>query len=434
MTMEKFQFNPIVLEILWRRLISLVDEAASGLVRTSFSTAVREGNDFACVLMDSCGDSVAHSSLSLPSFLGTLPITTKHFLRKYPLDTLESGDVMITNDPWMATGHLNDMTISAPIFYKGKIVALSGVTAHVADIGGRLRSADSQSIYEEGLQIPICKLMIAGEDNREVMDFILQNVRVSDLVEGDLRSMIVALRIMVDRLTSMLGEYKLENLDDLSRTIQNYSEMAIKKKIREIPSGIYEDNITIDGYDESLVIKGKIEIREEAIIVDYTGSSPQIPRALNCVENYTYTYTVFPLMCLLTPNLPTNHGCFRPFTVVAPKGSLLNPEFGFPVGGRALVGHYLQAFVFGALSNAIPDRVPADSGSPMWFYSFYGRKDNGERFAAQIATNPGQGGGRGHDGVNCVAFPSNISNTPIEVSEALIPIIFHKKEIMADCG
>jgi N-methylhydantoinase B len=429
-------FDPIALEILWNRLIAIVDEASAALVRASFSTIVRESNDFACVLLDAGGHSLAQSSLSIPSFIGTLPVTVRHFLRAFPPASLKPGDVLITNDPWIGTGHLNDINIAVPIFHLGRLAAIAASTAHSPDIGGRIRSADNHEVFEEGLRIPMVKLYEEGRPNGLVIEFIRHNVRVPDEVEGDLTAQVAADEMIGRRLRELLEEYNIEDLRPLARAIHAYSEEATRAVIRELPPGAYSYVLPVDGLGEDLRIALTLDVEHDParILCDYTGTSPQQPDALNVVPNYTYAYTAFGLKCVLAPDIPNNEGCFRLFTVTAPEGNLLNPRFPAAVGARASIGHYLPVAVFGALAQAMPDRVRAAPGSPLWCVNLAGAWDNGRHFAGMFFNNGGLGGARGQAGRACVSFPSNVSNTPIEVLEHLFPLQFHRKEIQVESG
>jgi N-methylhydantoinase B len=428
--------DPIVLEILWNRLVAIVDEASATLVRTSFSTLVRESNDFACVLLDADGQSLAQSSLSIPSFIGTLPVTVRHFLRAFPPASLRPGDVLVTNDPWIGTGHLNDISVAVPVFHRGRLIALAASTAHAPDIGGRTRSADNQEVFEEGLRIPMARLYEAGEPNRLVFEFIRHNVRVPDEVEGNLRAQVAADELIAASLVALLDEYGLDDLGPVARGIQGHSEMATRAGIRSLPPGPYRSVLPVDGLgaDLQIALTLTVEHDPERIVCDYTGTSPQQPDALNVVWNYTSAYTAFALKCVLAPEVPNNDGCFRLFTVRAPEGSLLNPRFPAAVGARAAIGHYLPVAVFGALAHAVPHRVRAAPGSPLWCANLAGTWDSGRPFAGMFFLNGGLGGARGQAGRACVSFPSNVSNTPIEVLEHLFPIEFQRKEIAAGSG
>jgi len=425
------RYDPISLEILWNRLISIVDEASAALVRASFSTVLRESNDFACILLDAQGRSLAQSARSIPSFIGTMPISLKKFLEIFPPDSLEPGDVIISNDPWICSGHLPDVTIATPLFRTGELIAFAGCIGHSPDMGGRIRSGDSTEIYEEGLQIPPSKLVKAGKFNEDLVSIIRRNVRVPDMVLGDLRAEMAANDLLGRRLMDLMEEQGINRLEDLAETIQGISEKAVRDAIREIPNGSYGHEIWMDGFDDPLNIKLRLDITDDRVHCDYSGTSPQIDRGLNTVLNYTYAYTVYPLKCAIAPSIPNNEGCFRPMMVTAPEGSLLNPRYPAAVGGRAMVGHYLTTAVFGALQGVIPERIQADSGSPLWCVNLSGT-DQGRKYASLFFINGGQGASPHQDGISCLPYPSNMSNTPVEVIEKTLPVLIHKKELRKD--
>jgi N-methylhydantoinase B len=388
------------------------------------------------VLLDASGHSLAQSSLSIPSFIGTLPVTVRHLLRQFPPETLSPGDVLVTNDPWIGTGHLNDINIAVPVFHRGQIIAIAASTAHSPDIGGRLRSPDNHEVFEEGLRIPVAKLFDAGEPNELLFDVIRHNVRVPEQVVGDVEAQIAANRLAAHRLIDLVEEYQISDLSALAATIQRQSEEATRAAIRELPAGVYPYTLPVDGLGEDLVIQLSLTIDHERgeIVCDFTGTSPQQPTAFNVVPNYTYAYTVYGIKCLVAPDVPNNEGCFRPLIVSAPEGSMLNPCFPAAVGARAAMGHYLPTAVFGALAAAVPERVPAAPGSPMWCVTLSGVRESGRPFAGMFFFNGGVGGAAGQDGLDCVSFPSNLSNTPIEVLEHLFPLEFECKEIADGTG
>lgn len=427
-------FDPIGMEILWNRLIAIVDEASATLQRTSFSTLVRESNDYACVLFDAEGNSLAQSSLSVPSFIGTLPKTVRHLLRHFPPATLGPGDVLVSNDPWLGTGHLNDINIAVPVFHRGRLLALAASTAHAPDIGGRLISPDNSDVFEEGLRIPVTKLYDAGRPNEEVFAFLEANVRVPEEVIGDVQAQVAANQLAGTRLIEFVDEYGMEDLGPLAGAIQRQSEQAMRSAIRQIPDGVYRQRLTIDGFDDVLEICLALTVDHEKgqVTCDYTGTSPQQPAAYNVVPNYTYAFTAFAVKCVILPGVPNNEGCFRPVVVTAPEGSLLNPRFPAGVGARASIGHYLPVAVFSALAEAVPERVRAAAGSPVWGVLLSGQWDDGRRFAGLFFYNGGMGGAHGQDGISCAAFPSNASNAPIEVLEHLFPLAFARYELRSD--
>jgi N-methylhydantoinase B len=429
------KFDPITLEVMWNRLISVVDEAAATLVRTSFSTIVKESNDYSCVLLDANGNSVANNTASIPSFIATLSRTMTHFLEKFPQDQWEPGDVVMTNDPWLASGHLPDVTMAMPIFHKGKLVAFAGTIAHLPDIGGSIWSADARELFEEGIRIPITKLYRAGEPNETLMDIIRANVRVPEMVFGDLNAQITAQTMCRNRLVEFLDETGLDDLTDLAREIQSRAERVMREAIMEVPDGMYEKSVEIDGFDEPITIQCKVTVKGDELDIDFEGSSPQIGRSLNCVMNYTYSYAAYPIKCALDPITPKNEGSYRPISVRAPEGSILNPRVPAPVNARQLIGHMLSAAVFGALVKAIPEKVIAESGSqPTLRALFTGTGLDGRKFSSVLFANGGMGARCDQDGLACTPFPTNSTCGSIEVFETAVPLVFWKKEMVTDSG
>ncbi len=426
------RYDPITLRILWNRLIAIVDEAAATLRRTSFSTLVRESNDFACVLLDRQGRSLVQNSAAIPSFIGTLPITVRHFLERFPPDTLEPGDILTTNDPWLATGHLPDLTLAMPIFRHGEIVALAASVAHLPDIGGRIRSADARTIFEEGLQVPPVKLFRAGEPDELLFQLFRQNTRVPDQVVGDIMAQVVANELTARRLLHLMDELD-DDLADLAATIHRQSEAVMRQRIAALPDGEYHGEVHPDGFEQPLRIKLAIRIDGDGIDCDYEGTSEQVDIALNSVANYTFAYTAYPLKCLTSPEIPNNEGSFNPITVSAPEGTILNPRYPAPVGGRAMIGHFLSAAVFQALAPIMPEASQAPSGSPLWCLNLAGEYRR-RQFAVAYFLNGGQGASSSQDGISCLSFPSNVSNTPIEIMETLAPVRVERKQIRRESG
>ena len=418
--MNTQRIDPVTLEILWTRLISMVNEAAMTFVRTSFSTLVRESNDFAVILTDAQGRSLAQSSMSVPSFIGTLPATVKHFLRRHPLETLKPGDVLITNDPWMGTGHIHDVSVAMPIFHYGHPIAFAAVTSHMPDIGGRLRNSGIREIYEEGLQIPTLKLQREGQPDEAVIEFIKTNVRVPEATMGDIWGEVSACRMLESRLAELLDETGLE-LENLGHEIRSRSEEAMRSAIRELPDGKYSYQLLHDGFEERIVIQSNVTVRNDQIEIDYTGSSPQLPRSVNVVPIYTFAYTAFGVKALLSPDLPNNEGGFLPIQTSAPSGTILNPRYPAAGGARGMIGHLLPVAFMGAMAEILPNRVWAP-GSANSSFTIAGERD-GQSYAVVNFLNAGQGASRRRDGLSTISFPSNLSNTPIEVMENEAPIL-----------
>ncbi|HTS94219.1 MAG TPA: hydantoinase B/oxoprolinase family protein [Stellaceae bacterium] len=423
--------DPVQLEIIWTRLVSAVDEAAATFVRASFSSLVREANDFAVVLTDAEGRSLAQSTKSIPSFIGTLPASIKHFLRKFPAQTLREGDVLFTNDPWMGSGHIHDVTLATPIFRRGELVAFAGITSHMPDIGGRLRSSGIRELYEEGLQIPMLKLREGGVTNEAIVAFIRQNVRVPDATMGDIWGQVAACAKCADRLNEILDETDVD-LKVVAEEIISRSNAAMRAAISAVPNGEYHYRIVHDGFEERIVIESNVSVQGDRIHIDYTGTSPQLPRAVNVVPIYTFAYTAYGVKALLCPDIPNNEGSFLPVTTSAPEGTILNPKFPAASGARGMIGHLLPVALMGALADVLPNRVwaPGSANSGMMISGEHA----GRRYAGIYFINAGQGASSRRKGLAALSFPSNLSNTPIEVIEGEVPLRIVRRKLRAGSG
>ena len=436
MSTANYSFDAVTLEVIWRRMISASDEAAKALRRTSFSTLVNESNDFACVLTDARGQSLVQNTDSIPSFIGCLPVTVKHFIDEIGIDNMDPGDFLITNNPWVATGHLNDVTISKPIFRNGKVVAFAASTAHVPDIGGKVRSVEPREIFEEGFQIPTMKLIRKGERDETFFKLMRAQVRTPDQTEGDLWAQVTGLNLLEQRLLDLMEEYVLDDLVGFADEIHGRCERAMRDAVRAMPDGTYEYGFQTDGLtpEEPFTYKVAVTIAGDRVGVDYAGTSMQVDRAINCTMTYTFALTSYALKCALLPNLPNNEGIFRCIEVTAPKGSLVNPTYPVSVGGRMATGHYLPVAVFGALAPIMPDRTMAAPGSPLWSLIQTGIRDNGQTYANVLFFNGGMGGTNLNDGQTTYAWPSNISNVPVELVERNSPMFVHRKALRPDSG
>jgi len=424
--------NPVSLEIIWSRLTSAVDEAAAAFVRASFSSLVRDANDYAVVLTDCQGRSLAQSSMSIPSFISTLPRSIRHFLEVFPISDLKPGDVLITNNPWLGTGHIHDVTTAQPLFYDGELVAFSAVTSHVPDIGGPVRNSDLGTIFEEGLQIPRLKLVSAGEVDNSIVSIIRKNVRVPSQTMGDIWGQVSAHNMLQERLSVLLGEAEL-SIDLIGNEIFSRSEQVLRQRIVDLPDGEYNYVLRNDGFGDLIVIDCTVTINEDQLTVDYTGSSDQIhDKSINVVETYTFAYTVFALKSLLAPDIENNEGFFAPFRVTAPKGSIVNAQFPVATGARGQIGHLLPVAVLGALRPVFSNQQMAE-GSGNSVCTIVGQKD-GVPFTVANFLNAGQGATSDRAGYDCLAFPSNLGNLPIETFEIDAPVLVNWKRIRKRSG
>ena len=429
------KLDAITLEVLRTRIISIVDEAAKAIVRTSFSTLSNEANDFACVLTDARGGALAQNTGSIPSFIATLPATVRHFLREMGTDDLRPGDVLITNDPWLGTGHLSDVCVVKPLYARGTLVGFSATTSHMPDIGGRIRAIEAREVFEEGLHIPLAKLVHAGRRDDTLIQLVRANVRTPDQTLGDIWAQVSANELMERRVLRLMEDHGLETLADVADALFSRSETAMRQAIRAVPDGTYRYRIETDGTEAPFTFQIALTIAGDEVIADYAGTSPQQPRAINCVLAYTYAMTAYAVRCVVLPGLPNNEGMYRPVRVDAPTGCLLNPRFPAAVVSRAVTGHYVPVLVLGALHQVIPERVMAAAGSPLWAVTQSGVRDGDDKpYTNVLFFNGGMGALADKDGENVLSWPSNISSTPVEVAERSSPLFFHYKRLRPDSG
>lgn len=426
-------FSALKLGVTWQRLGGLIDEAAQTFVRTSFSSVVRDNWDLAVGLMDAQGRQIVQSSRSVPSFIGTMPRTLQVMLQRFPSQTLRPGDVMISNDSYHGTGHLNDVTMVTPVFEDGRLIAFIGSIFHTVDIGAA-PSVEARDSYEEGLTIPICKIVREGVENEDVIAFLTENLRAPDDTLGDIRAQFAAYRQGEVRLKQILAEERIDDLSALAGELMERSDASMRQAIAAVPDGDYADEIMLDGFDAPLTIRCKVEVRGDRMHIDYAGSSAQIDRPINSVMNYTWAYSAYAIKCALDPSTPNNDGTFRALSVSAPEGSLVNPRRPAPVWARHLSGHYLPPVIFSALARVVPDKVIADCGSPLWNVYFAGQARGGRRFVKMFFMNGGHGARPHADGAACLSFPSNVATSPIEQFENSVPMLITEKALIADSG
>lgn len=428
--------DPISIEVQWNRLISIMDEVDIALVRTSFSTIVGESRDFAVIVLDGHGRSIAQSQLSSTAFTVTLPATTKHLLAAFPVETLVPGDVLITNDPWLGSGHLPDLSIVMPVFWNGEVVAFQAAVAHVADIGGRLDYFDARDLYEEGFQIPPSKLYIAGKRNQQLFRLLAANVRVPDMVIGDVEAMVGAEKLGHDRMLEFFADYGGgSGFQALADEILNRSDRAIRDALRKLPNGVWRYGIDADGYRSPLRIEVEVTKRDDTIHVDYAGSSSQFSDgSINCTTNITFADTYYPVKCSLAAGVPNNEGLFRAVTISAPVGSVFNAQKPAAVRSRSKSSFHIHVAIYGALAGLMPDLIQAGSGS-FWALTLHGvHPDDGTVFNVHVLPNGGKGATARTDGLPTIAFPYNGTVTPTEIVENQAPVLVDYKRLVTDSG
>ncbi|HYJ16649.1 MAG TPA: hydantoinase B/oxoprolinase family protein [Candidatus Limnocylindria bacterium] len=423
--------DPVTLEVIWNRFLSVANEQQDALIRTAFSTIVRESQDLACGMFDTKGRMISQSISGTPGHINAMATSMKHFLAAFPPDKLAPGDVLITNDPWQTAGQINDITITTPIFKSGKLVALFANTCHSADIGGRILSAEAREVFEEGLRIPIMKLFDRGEPNRILMQIVRTNVRQPDEVIGDFYAQTSCNETGGRALREMMDEFNLDSIDEVSEEIIRRSEAAVRAEIAKLPAGEWSSETWSDGFEEPILIRCTVRIAGEEIYIDFTGSSPQSSRGINVVLNYTHAYASFAIKAAICPDVPHNEGSFRPVHVSAPEGSILNALDPAPVASRQVIGHFIPSAIFAAMSGALPGRLMAPGADPIWLSVWRGHDPS---FTLTVFQVGGTGARPSKDGLNAVGFPSGVAGVPAEVIESLSPVVLKRRELRADSG
>ena len=429
-------FDPVTLEILWRRLISIVDEADMAVSRTAFSSLLRDAHDYTCMFTDRKRRELAQGSFATPGQSGAMAIGIKKLVNKLPADSYKPGDVFITNDPWALAGHLNDVCVISPIFHRDNLVAFTACVFHHSDIGGRV-SSDNHDVFEDGLFIPLVKLYDAGALNEPVLDMIRWNVRTPDEVVGDIRSQIAANHVCSEKIDQMLYEYNMDGLDDLADEIISRTEKSMRKAIERVPDGVYRAEGIVEQMKgkPDVIIKMAVEVKGSDIVVDFDGTSSHVDWGGNVVYNFTYAYVHMAMKSMFDPDIPNNDGCAAPLTMKAPEGSVVNCTFPVAVAARMQIGHFITEIIYRAMAGALPDRVIAGSGgTPATMNVFYGKRNDGRPWHSVIIRGGGMGASASNDGHYVYIFPANGANTPVEIMESDTPLIVESRALLEDSG
>ncbi|QCO56442.1 hydantoinase B/oxoprolinase family protein [Pseudorhodobacter turbinis] len=436
-------FIDVHFQIMWNRLISVVEEQALTLVRTAFSTSVREAGDLSAGVFDSSGKMLAQAVTGTPGHVNAMAAAVGNFIEVLGQDNIHEGDVYITNDPWKGTGHLLDFTFVTPSFREGRLVGYFACTAHVVDVGGRGFGPDANEVYEEGIFVPIMKFAARGELNRDLINIVRHNVREADQVIGDLHSLAACNHIGHLRLMEMMTEFELESLDALRDFIFENSRAATLEKLAALPAGSYSNDMTVDGYDKPVHMKVRLDVSDKGVHADFDGTSGQSALGINVPLIYTLAYCGYGLKCALAPEIPNNHASLEPFTVSAPEGCILNALHPAPVAVRHVLGHFIPDTVLGAVSQFLPDIAPAEGASALWNIQISARPIEGAQAALGehlqsseiLMFNSGGSGARpALDGLNATAFPSGVHAMSVEATEQTGPITVWRKEFREGSG
>ncbi|HVZ43577.1 MAG TPA: hydantoinase B/oxoprolinase family protein [Ramlibacter sp.] len=434
----------IHLQVMWNRLLSVVEEQAQTLVRTAFGASTREAGDLSAGVFLPDGRMMAQAVTGTPGHVNSMADSVRHFLAEFPLEAMHPGDVFATNDPWKGTGHLNDFTFVTPVFRRGRAIALFASTLHVVDIGGLGSGPDATEIFHEGLYVPIVRFAARGVVDATLMRLIRANVREPIQVEGDLHALMVCNDIGARRLAAMMDEYRLEDLEALGEHIIGRSRAAMLEAVRRWPRGTWRHTMRVDGYDHPIDLAAALTISDDGVELDFAGTSAAVARGINVPKNYTDAYSSFGVRCIIGADIPNNAGSLGVVRIAAPVNCILNAHAPYAVQSRAIVGTMLPDVVFGCLRQVRPDEVPAEGASNLWNIRLAGGQPiagadpaefvRSERFTIVSFTSGGTGARPGKDGLSATSFPSGVKNTAVEIIETMAPLVFWRKEFTCDSG
>ena len=436
--------SQIQMQVMWDRLIAVTEEQSLTLIRTGFSTSTREAGDVSAGVFDASGNMLAQAVTGTPGHVNAMARAVRHFLDRFPADTMRDGDVFFTNDPWKGTGHLHDFTFVTPTFRHGKMVGLFASTSHMVDVGGRGMGPDSRQVYEEGIYVPLMRFAREGKTDESIIEIIRENVREPTQVIGDLFSLAACNKLGGRRLVSMMDEFGLESLDALAAHILARSREASIEAIRRVPRGTYRNEMMVDGYDTPVKLVATMTVHDDHIAVDFTGTSGVSPFGINVPFCYAEAYSSFGIKCIVSPKVPNNEGSLSVLRISAPEGCILNAKHPAPVATRHITGQLLPDLMFGCLAQALEGAVPAEGTSCLWNLFAMGGDSRVEAAADEVAGTKvfnvmsfhsgGTGARPGKDGLSATAFPSGVKNCPVEITEALSPILVTRKEYRVDSG
>ena len=429
----------VELQIMWNRLLAVVEEQAQVLLHTAFSPIVRECGDISAGVFDRHGRMLAQAVTGTPGHINTMAESVRYFIDAFAPGTMRPGDVYLTNDPWLASGHLNDFMLVEPVFLDAALVGFVACTSHLIDLGGLGMGPEGSDVFDEGLLVPPCRLVEGGEVNELLIALVKANSRSPIENEGDLYALIACCDVGCARLGAMMREFGLDSLDALSAYVIDTSRRAAEAAIAQVPNGTYRNRMRLDGYDFEIELAAALQVGERDMLLDLDGSSPCSRFGINVPINYTTAYSVFGIRCIVSPEVPNNAGSLAPFRVTAPPGCIVNAPRPAPVAMRHTIGQILPDLVFGCLHQAIPDRVPAEGASAMWDLPLRSafdatRRSNTTGFAIEMTHNGGTGARPARDGLSATAYPSGVWGSQVEITESVAPLRVRRRELRPDSG
>ena len=430
--------SPARHQMMWNRLLALVEEQGQTLIRAAFSPIVRECGDISAGIFDVRGRMLAQAVTGTPGHINTMAEAVRHLRERFPIQQMSPGDIYMTNDPWLASGHLNDFLLMMPVFHQGRVVAFTSCTSHLVDLGGQGMGPEGSDIHDEGLLIPPCKLVEAGEVNVLLLEIVKANSREPVANEGDIYALVACCEAGAKRLAEMMTEYGLEDLRGLAEYIVETSRRGTLQAIAEVPPGIYENALTVDGYEEELTLSARLAVEADGIHLDFAGTSGSSGKGINVPLNYAAAYSVFAMRCIIGPDIPNNAGSLEPFVVTGPPGCILNAQRPAPVAMRHTLGQMTPDLVLGCLHQALPHRVPAEGASSMFDLPLRHAADvaltGGTEFAIELVHNGGTGARPHRDGLSATAYPSGVFGSQVEITESAAPVTIWRRELLPDSG
>ncbi|WP_299826300.1 hydantoinase B/oxoprolinase family protein [uncultured Roseobacter sp.] len=426
------------LQVMWNRLLAVVEEQGQALIRAAFSPIVRECGDISAGIFDLQGRMLAQAVTGTPGHINTMAEAVKTLRDRFEVKDMKPGDIFLTNDPWIASGHLNDFLLMMPVFHNGEVVGFTSCTSHLVDLGGLGMGPEGADIYDEGLLIPPCKLMDQGALNALLMEIIKANSREPIANEGDIYALIACCETGAARLAGMMDEFGLNDLDALADYIIEISYQGTLDALAELPKGTWNSILKVDGYEKEIDLHAALTLADDHVLLDFSGTSGLSRKGINVPLNYATAYAVFALRCIIGPDIPNNAGSLAPFQVTAPTDCILNAQAPAPVAMRHTLGQMTPDLVYGCLSQAVPDRVPAEGASCMYDlplrHAAETALNGGEKFALELVFSGGTGARPGLDGLSATAFPSGVWGSQIETTEAVAPVLFTRRELKQDSG
>lgn len=439
---EKPHFNPLRLEILSNALTAATEEIQMTVLRSAYSQVVKEAQDASCAIFSGKGELVAQP-VAIPGHLGSMKFMLEEVLKDFPVATLKQGDVMISNDPYRGGSHLPDVALFRPIFHTGRCIAFAGSIIHHTDMGGMVPGSNpvkATELYQEGLILPPSKLVEAGKDNETLVRLIRANVRVPDIVFGDLQAQKAALFRGEERILALCERFGVDGLVEAMEMLIEHSETKTREAIAKIKEGSFEfeDHMDHDGVDldKPVKIKVRLDVTGGRLKFDFTGTDPQVRGPLNAPLSKVWTTVFYCVRCVLPEDVPFNEGLTRLIDIYVPLGTALNPRHPAPVNARSVTVARIADTALGALAQAVPERIGAQSCGVPTGISFGGTDPNsGLGFVFYESYNGGMGGTQMADGADAVSTgTSNQMNIPVESVEIDYPVRVLRYELVQDSG